>query len=195
MSAVGVSQSRYYKNRMRNITIHINYDDVSLLGSELPPLDAGVSNLPSCVLAFYNFAKVCDTEKTLERVAVYVGIDDYTVQSTKDGELKHLEKLGHRLARFPGVREIIVKLAYRLIERLWWPGEEPKLSATPLLKHLKPLFGSHTEDMDASVDQMHVQRFIFRGPTSSQERRLLAGLDSDTVTGCREGPSSAIEIK
>ena len=169
------------EKRMRNVTLEMCYSEMSLLESELPPLNADVYYLPGREIAFHSFAKICDTEKVLKRVVCCVEVDEDTVQSTEDGELEHLKKLGHRLTRFSGVREIIVKLAYCLIERLWWPGEEPKLPATPLLKHLKPLFVSYTEDMDASVDQMHVQCFIFRNPTPSQERSLITGQDSNTT--------------
>ena len=183
------------EKRMRNVTLEMCYSEMSLLESELPQLDVRVDDMPGRELVFHRFAKVCGTEKALRRFTVFVVIPDYIVQSTEDGELEHLAELGLRLAKFSGVQEIVVELLYCLVERLWSFGTEPKLSATALLRRLKPLFRYYTEETEVRYNDSHIQRFIFRGPTSSQERRLIAGLDSNTISDCREEPSSAIEIK
>ena len=181
--------------RMSNVTLEICYSEMSLLGSELPQPDVSVFDLPGGELVFHRFASLCGTEKALRRFTVCVVIPDYVVLNTEGGELEHLEKVGQRLARFSGIREIRVALVYCLDERFWWPSEEPRLSAIPLLKHLKPLSGSYTKETYTDLGRLHVQRFIFRDITPSQERRLITGLDTNTTIDCKEGPSSAIEIK
>ena len=109
------------------------------------------------------------------------------MQSEENGEPGHLEKLGHRLARFSRAREIVVELIYNLFKTPWKPGTEPKFSAIPLLKYLKPWFGSYTEEIEVSYDDFHLQRFIFRNPVSFQEGRLINGPDSNATLDGEEG--------
>lgn len=191
------SQSYYRRvneKRLRNITFDMTYHDALLFGPELPGPDVGVFDLPDYELVFHHFAKVFDTEKALRRVAVCVIMPEDILESAEDGELEQLGKLGHRLAGFSGLREIVVELIYDLGASPWWPGTEPRLSATGLLRQLKPLFWYYTEEIEVRPNDAVLQRFIFWDPIPSQEGRLITSLDNDTTIDGEERPSSAIEV-
>ena len=164
------SQSLYLRvneKRMGNVTIYIDYTEVSQLEAELPRLDLDESDLPGRELAFHNFAKACRVQTTLKSFEVCVIMPNETVQSAEGAEATHLEKLGQRLARFLGVQQISVNLIHPLSRTSWTHGAEPKILATPLLKHLRPWFGSYKEENAFNMDVEYLlQRFMFRDPVS-----------------------------
>lgn len=130
------SITRVDEKKLRNVSFHIDYDyvsfhinydyGVSLLEFELPRLDVDVFDLPDRDITLHSFARFCDTEKALKKVTVRVAFTIATVLDNQNRELEKLEILGHRLARFWGVEEIIVELIYDLCSMLWVPGAEPK---------------------------------------------------------------------